>query len=118
MVVDNAEAALRAARSGVGIALLPLGVAAHDLLSGRLVRVLGDCRQDGGAFHVVFPSNRHMPAAQRAFIDHVVAESEVMLARHAKAAAMQAGPLPGELRPGSIKWDKGSERSLRKHPAW
>jgi len=60
-----------AAAAGLGIAQLPEGLARPEIAAGRLVEILAAYRQDRGGVYLIFPSNRHMSAAVRAFVDHV-----------------------------------------------
>lgn len=71
IAVDGSHAEVQAALAGLGIALLPMALADEHIAAGRLEQVLPDYGVDGGSLHVVFPSNRHMPVALRAFIDFV-----------------------------------------------
>ena len=64
--------ALRAAVAGLGLVLLPDGIAAPEIAAGRLERVLPDWETARGGLYVVYPSNRHQPAAVRAFVDFIV----------------------------------------------
>ena len=58
--------------AGGGIALVPRIVAAADVASGRLVRVLPRYVMRTGALHVVHPSARNIPAKVAVFRDFVV----------------------------------------------
>lgn len=69
VAVNSAHAALRAAVSGLGLALLPTGVVKDDLEAGALRRVLKNHGLDMGGVHAVYPSGRHLSAAHRAFVD-------------------------------------------------
>lgn len=100
LVVDNAEAALQAVLRDVGIALLPLGVAAQGLRSGELVRVLPQYNRPGGNLHVVFASNRHMSPALRLFIDHLVKQCGKLLESYEPLKAVDLAPLANEMRNG------------------
>jgi DNA-binding transcriptional LysR family regulator len=71
LAVDDAEAALAATVAGLGIALLPAAVASDELRARRLQHVLTRYGVDGGALYVIYPSNRHISAAVRSFIDFV-----------------------------------------------
>jgi DNA-binding transcriptional LysR family regulator len=71
LAVDGAEAALAATVAGLGIALLPSAVASDDLGARRLQQVLSRHGVDGGALYAVYPSNRHISAAVRSFVDFV-----------------------------------------------
>ena len=77
----NVSESLRdAALAGVGLAALPEWVAADELESGALVRVLHDYRLAESALLAVYPSNRLMAAKVKAFVDAV--------ARHLKAKGL------------------------------
>ncbi|MEO8883761.1 MAG: substrate binding domain-containing protein, partial [Devosia sp.] len=78
--------ALTAAIAGLGIAQVPEGLALPDLKAARLVPVLEPFVLDGGALYVVFPSNQHVSAAVRAFIDHVTAWAVSWPAREGTSA--------------------------------
>jgi DNA-binding transcriptional LysR family regulator len=71
--VDSAQAALRAAVSGLGIILLPAALAADDVATGRLRRVLKPYEAESRAVYVVYQNRRNLTAAVRAFIEFVVA---------------------------------------------
>ncbi len=61
-----------AAAEGMGIALLADHACRDDLAKGRLVRVFPDWHSPDGIVHVVFTARRGLPAAVRAFLDHLV----------------------------------------------
>ncbi|HVY07434.1 MAG TPA: LysR family transcriptional regulator [Burkholderiales bacterium] len=66
----NSSASLRALmREGAGLSNLPDYMAAADLETGRLVRVLANWTLPRGGVHAVYPPSRHVPAKVRAFID-------------------------------------------------
>lgn len=69
---DNSEALLQAALDGVGIALLPEWLAAAELHTGRLRRVLSEWQgnQEGGVY-AIMPPGRLIPAKTRVFMDHI-----------------------------------------------
>ncbi len=60
-----------AAVAGLGIAQLPEPMARPEIEAGRLVAVLDGYPVERGGVYLVFPSNRHLSAAVRAFVDHV-----------------------------------------------
>lgn len=62
-----------AARSGLGISVLPDWMIEKDLLSGRLVRVLPAWHPRDLPIHVVYAGQRMLPARVSAFIDFAVA---------------------------------------------
>jgi DNA-binding transcriptional LysR family regulator len=59
-----------AARSGVGVARLPISLVAHDLAAGTLVR-WGDAPGAGIALWALYPSRRLLSARVSAFLDHL-----------------------------------------------
>jgi LysR family transcriptional regulator AphB len=71
--VDSAQAALRAAVSGLGIVLLPAALAADEVATGRLRRVLKPYEAESRAVYVVYQNWRNLTSAVRAFIEFVVA---------------------------------------------
>lgn len=71
--VSDVVLAHRAAVSGLTIALVPALLAQPDLQAGRLVRVMPEWSRRGDWMAAVYPSNRHLSAKVRSFIDHVVA---------------------------------------------
>lgn len=73
--VRGPHAELRAALCGLGIALLPAAVTAPYIAAGELVQVLPDYGRRGGTVTAVYPANRHQPAALRAFLDFLVAQT-------------------------------------------
>lgn len=81
--VLSAFAELSAARSGLGLALLPEVSIAPSLADGSLVRVLPDYANEGGVICAVFPANRHQSAALRAFVDFVAERLAINQAQHA-----------------------------------
>lgn len=72
LAVNSMAFALKAAVAGLGLALLPEPVAAAALRNGELRPVLDAWRPTGGGMHLVYPSNRNLSAATRAFIDFVI----------------------------------------------
>ena len=61
------------ARMGLGIALLPDAFARPLVSAGALVQVLHDAIGSEGAVSIVYPERQFLPAAVRAFIDHLLA---------------------------------------------
>ena len=80
MTADVAASLAIAVREGVGIGLLPEFVAADDLRSGALVRVLPDYRADDVGVFLVYPSRRHIDAKTRAWVDFLKVELRDALA--------------------------------------
>ncbi len=61
----------RAAVEGLGVALLPDHLCRHELRDGRLRRVFPAWHAAAGTVHLVFTTQRGLPPAVRAFIDHL-----------------------------------------------
>lgn len=70
---NNLSSLLAAARSGFGIAALPLYVAGVSLASGQLEQVLADHTLPGQEIHAVFPSPKLVPSRVSAFVEHLKA---------------------------------------------
>lgn len=68
---NNLPALLSAARSGLGVAILPRYVAEDALTSGELVRVMPGHALPEQTLTAVFPSPRLVPRKVRALIDHL-----------------------------------------------
>lgn len=58
--------------AGTGIAALPMMVAASAVRSGKLVQVLPEWPFDSAPIHALYPSNRHLSAKVRSFVDFVI----------------------------------------------
>lgn len=71
---DTVKSLASAAAAGLGIALLPPGLAWPGLQDGRLVRVLGQYACSGQTLQVVYSSRRQLPLAVTRFIDFLVAK--------------------------------------------
>jgi DNA-binding transcriptional LysR family regulator len=72
-----------AARSGYGIALLPLLAVLDDLRSGELICVLSEFPAQSIPFSLVYPSRRHLAPRTRFVLDFIleqVREVQAMLA--------------------------------------
>jgi DNA-binding transcriptional LysR family regulator len=76
LIVSDGDLALRAAVDGVGIARLPLASVQDEIQSERLVLLLQDWTPPSVGFYLYYPSRRQMPAALKAFIDFVRADSK------------------------------------------
>lgn len=61
-----------AARSGLGVSLLPDWLIEEDLQTGRLVRLLPQWQAQPLPLHVVYPADRLLPTRVRAFIEYAV----------------------------------------------
>lgn len=66
---SNAEACLRAAEAGLGLACVPAFVAANALRSGRVVRLLPDFEAAPYRVHALYPHSRHLAAKVRVLVD-------------------------------------------------
>ena len=62
---------LRAARAGLGFAVLPDFVAECALEDGSVVEVLARHRWDAGVIQALYPHRRHVTARVRALLDHL-----------------------------------------------
>ena len=69
LVVTTAEAAMDAARAGVGLTRVLSYQAAEDVAHGSLLRVLPGYEGDAVPIHLVYPGGRHPPPKLRAFLD-------------------------------------------------
>ena len=71
VTANDTDFLLTAALEGVGLAFLPEGLVADQVLRGDLIRVLEDwCRPFSG-FHLYYPARPYMPAAVRAFVNFI-----------------------------------------------
>jgi DNA-binding transcriptional LysR family regulator len=68
-VVTTAEAAMDAARTGLGLTRVLSYQAADDVARGSLLRVLPAYEGDEVPIHLVYPGGRHPPPKLRAFLD-------------------------------------------------
>lgn len=66
------EAIAKAARLGLGVALVPMSYAFAHLQSGVLVRLLPGWYGDAGPISVDSPTRSMLPPKTRAFVDFVV----------------------------------------------
>jgi DNA-binding transcriptional LysR family regulator len=69
LTVTTAEAALDAARAGLGLTRVLSYQAADDLARGTLRRVLKPYEGDELPIHLIYPEGRHPPPKLRAFLD-------------------------------------------------
>lgn len=70
---SNAEAALRAAAAGLGLARLPAFVAGAAIRSGEVSRLLEDFEIDPYEVHVLYPHSRHLATKVRVLVDFLAA---------------------------------------------
>lgn len=85
---NHSEALLRAALDGAGIASTSGEIAAAHLARGELVRVLRPWIVGRPSVYAALPSRKFTPQRVRAFLDHMTAQTQVLLAQ------LEAGP-PG-----------------------
>jgi DNA-binding transcriptional LysR family regulator len=69
LVINNSFAVRDAAVRGLGVAALPLAVAAEAAATGALLRVLPRWQPPAVPVHAVFPSSRYLTPKVRVFID-------------------------------------------------
>lgn len=69
---SNAEACLRAAEDGLGLACVPAFVAADALRSGRVRRLLRAFEPSPYAVHALYPHGRHLATKVRVCVDFLV----------------------------------------------
>lgn len=67
--VNSPLAAMRAAQSGVGVAILPDFIAREAVASGSLVPILDGFISTDRGIYAVYPHRRYLPAKVRAFVD-------------------------------------------------
>src|SRR5690606_13426323 len=58
--------------AGAGIAPLPMLIAAPAVRAGNLIPVLPDWPFEASPIHALYPSNRHLSAKVRSFVDFVI----------------------------------------------
>ncbi len=85
-----------AAAEGLGIALLPDHVCREHLTRGKLVRVLPEWHSPDGFVHVVFTARKGLPAAVRAFLDHLVEAFPLGILSHREANSLRLAKADGE----------------------
>jgi DNA-binding transcriptional LysR family regulator len=69
LCINTAQGQLRAARAGLGIALLPTMLASEDLRRGLLVQILPDYQRDAMALYAIYVHRRQLPAGVTALIE-------------------------------------------------
>lgn len=69
---SNAEACLRAAEAGLGIACVPAFVAGDAIRDGRVVRILKAFETEPYEVHILYPHSRHLAAKVRLLVDALV----------------------------------------------
>lgn len=71
--VNSPQATLRAARAGLGVAIIPDFIAANSIRSGELVTLLDDHITRDRGIYAVYPHRRYLPAKVRSFVDFLAA---------------------------------------------
>ncbi|EGP55041.1 LysR family transcriptional regulator [Agrobacterium tumefaciens] len=71
--VNSPQATLRAARAGLGIALVPDFIARPFIQSGELVTLFDDYISKDRGIYAVYPHRRYLPAKVRSFVDYLSA---------------------------------------------
>lgn len=66
---SNAEACLRAAEAGLGLACVPAFVAGEAVRSGRVKRLLREHETEPYGVHALYPHSRHLAAKVRVLVD-------------------------------------------------
>jgi DNA-binding transcriptional LysR family regulator len=69
---SNAEACLRAAEDGLGLACVPAFVAGEAIRSGRVRRLLTAYETEPFGVHALYPHSRHLAAKVRVLVDFLV----------------------------------------------
>jgi DNA-binding transcriptional LysR family regulator len=79
-VLTNLSGSLRAAAlAGLGLTALPGWMVADALVAGALVQVLADHPAPPSGIYAVYPTNRLLTPAVRAFVDHLARDLRVRL---------------------------------------
>jgi Transcriptional regulator len=69
--VNSPQATLRAAKAGLGVAIIPDFIAAPSIQSGDLVTLLDDYIAKDRGIYAVYPHRRYLPAKVRSFVDYL-----------------------------------------------
>lgn len=69
---SNAEACLKAAEAGLGLACVPSFIAGEAVRTGRMLRVLQAFEAEPYAVHALYPHSRHLAAKVRVLVDFLV----------------------------------------------
>lgn len=69
--VNSPQATLRAARSGLGVAIVPDFIAKPHIQSGELVTLFDDYISRDRGIYAVYPHRRYLPAKVRSFVDYL-----------------------------------------------
>ncbi len=71
--VNSPLATLRAAKVGLGVAIIPDFIAGPSVQSGDLVTLLDDYIAKDRGIYAVYPHRRYLPAKVRSFVDYLAA---------------------------------------------
>jgi DNA-binding transcriptional LysR family regulator len=71
--INTPQATLRAARAGLGVAIVPDFIAANAMQSGELVSLFDDYIPKDRGIYAVYPHRRYLPAKVRSFVDFLAA---------------------------------------------
>lgn len=71
--VNSPQATLRAAKAGLGVAVVPDFIAGASIGSGELVTLLDDYITKDRGIYAVYPHRRYLPAKVRSFVDFLSA---------------------------------------------
>lgn len=69
--VNSPLATLRAAKAGLGVAIVPDFIASAAIQSGELVTLLEDYIAKDRGIYAVYPHRRYLPAKVRSFVDYL-----------------------------------------------
>ncbi|MCJ8521395.1 DNA-binding transcriptional LysR family regulator [Pseudorhizobium tarimense] len=69
--VNSPQATLRAAKAGLGVAIIPDFIAGPSIQSGDLVTLLEDYIAKDRGIYAVYPHRRYLPAKVRSFVDYL-----------------------------------------------
>lgn len=69
--VNSPQATLRAAKAGLGVAMIPDFIAGPAIQSGDLVTLLDDFIARDRGIYAVYPHRRYLPAKVRSFVDYL-----------------------------------------------
>lgn len=69
--VNSPQATLRAAKAGLGVAIIPDFIAGPSIHSGDLVTLLEDFIAKDRGIYAVYPHRRYLPAKVRSFVDYL-----------------------------------------------
>lgn len=71
--INTPQATLRAARAGLGVAMVPDFIAINALQSGELVSLFDEYIPKDRGIYAVYPHRRYLPAKVRSFVDFLAA---------------------------------------------